>query len=169
MRRKPLLCIVGICCVELSTSFVHFPICTEDPFTFAVIYCPISSFTGYQGYWLSRRRTVTVKLVVKLEIAKKRILWILYQLKCHLIMSKLLSFSLPILLSTWQTELQELTRHILLLFLWEIFLLLSMKFVRTFCCGFVNYAWNLFENKMVQPEKDSFSQVHSFLTGDFTS
>ena len=36
---------------------------------------------------------MTVKLVVKMEIVKKHILWILYQLKCHLIMSKLLSFS----------------------------------------------------------------------------
>ena len=30
---------MGVCCVELLKSFPHFPICTEDPFTFAVIYC----------------------------------------------------------------------------------------------------------------------------------
>ena len=57
------------------------------------------------------KSTVTVKLVVKSEIAKKGLVWILYQLKCHLLMSKLLSFS-PILL-----EVQELTRHTCILFL----------------------------------------------------
>ena len=56
--------------------------------------------------------TVTVKLIVKSEIAKKGLVWILYQLKCHLLMSKLLSFSSPILL-----EVQELTRHTCILFL----------------------------------------------------